>query len=224
MPVHPSLLLQFPLLQELTKADLEGLALRSSVHEYSKREVVLEKGAGNTHMGFLLEGKLQMVDFTIDGKEVGIRFIDRHQYFGEIALIDSQAQPEMVIASKKSTVIKTPAMEFRTIMFGTPSVAEKITMALAQRIRSDIKQRQLLGIANPVQRICTQLESLGQTDATGQLRIVNVPTHQELAIMVNLSRETVTRTFQVLQSHGGMQRDGDDLVLNPSQMRSIYEK
>ena len=38
-----------------------------------------------------------------------------------------------------------------------------------------------------------------------------MPTHQELAIMINASRETVTRAFQLLQGKSVVQRDGNNL-------------
>jgi CRP/FNR family cyclic AMP-dependent transcriptional regulator len=51
------------------------------------------------------------------------------------------------------------------------------------------------------------------TDASGRRLIVNAPTHQEIAIMINASRETVTRVFQVLQSRGVVARDGNSLKI-----------
>ncbi len=41
----------------------------------------------------------------------------------------------------------------------------------------------------------------------------NAPTHQELAIMINASRETVTRAFQVLFFHKVFLREGTSLKL-----------
>jgi CRP-like cAMP-binding protein len=41
------------------------------------------------------------------------------------------------------------------------------------------------------------------------------PTHQEIAIMLNLSRETVTRVFQSLQGSEVVQRDGSSRLLVP---------
>jgi len=54
--------------------------------------------------------------------------------------------------------------------------------------------------------------------------IENAPTHQEIAIMINLTRETVTRTFQVLQSQGALTRDGDHLKVDPAKLRQLVEK
>ena len=38
--------------------------------------------------------------------------------------------------------------------------------------------------------------------------ISNPPTHMEIAIMLNVSRETVTRVFQTLQNRQIVKRDG----------------
>jgi DNA-binding transcriptional regulator YhcF (GntR family) len=51
-----------------------------------------------------------------------------------------------------------------------------------------------------------------------------MPTHQELAIMINASRETVTRVFQLLQNKSVVQRDGNDLLLlNLEMLKDISE-
>ena len=50
------------------------------------------------------------------------------------------------------------------------------------------------------------------------------PTHQELAIMINSSRETVTRSFQLLIIHESLARDGNALIiLRPDYLRDIVE-
>jgi hypothetical protein len=42
--------------------------------------------------------------------------------------------------------------------------------------------------------------------------------------MVNLTRETVTRAFQVLQSQGALAREGDDLKVNTAKLKQLAEK
>jgi hypothetical protein len=59
--------------------------------------------------------------------------------------------------------------------------------------------------------------SQGQPEAMDLERkqsLLNAPTHQELAMMVNLSRETVTRVFQVLQSNGALDRQVDVMLVD----------
>lgn len=223
MAIHPSLLLQFALLRSLTESNIGALAARSSTQEFAKREVVLHKDEPAKYLCFLLEGKLQALDFTLDGKEVGMYFIDEGSCFGEIAVLDGQPQPEMVVATKRSTVVKVPAQEVRSHLFAAPQAIEALTLGLTERLRRQTRQRQLLAITNPLQRICLQLEALSR-ETEGRRTIVNAPTHQEIAIMVNLTRETVTRTFQVLQSQGALDRSGDDLVIDVAKTRAMSEK
>jgi len=223
MSIHPSLLHQFALMRLFPADTLVHLAAHSSTHAYAKREIVLSKENPSQSLMFLLEGRLQAVDFTLDGREVGLHFIDEGQYFGEISVLDGLPSPEIVIANKKSQVVMVPAREIRSHIFATPSAIEAITSGLTQRIRDQAAQRQILGIISPLQRICALLQNLSKSGKNPAL-IANAPTHQEIAIMVNLTRETVTRAFQVLQSQGALARDGDDLKLDTGKLKNLAEK
>ena len=223
MAIHPSLLLQFTLMRLFPTDALASLAAHSSAHAFLKREVVLSKENPSPSLMFLLEGRLQAIDFTLDGREVGLHFIEEGQYFGEISVLDGLPSPEVVIANKKSQVIMVPAREVRLHIFANPSAIEAITSGLTQRIRDQANQRQILGIISPLQRICALLQNLSKDGKNPEV-IANAPTHQENAIMVNLTRETVTRAFQVLQSQGALARDGDDLKVNAIKLKHLAEK
>ena len=223
MAVHPSLLQQFALMRLFSADALASLAAHSSTHAFAKREMVLSKEKSSPSLMFLLEGRLQAIDFTLDGREVGLHFIEEGQYFGEISVLDGLPSPEVVIANKKSQVVMVPAREVRGLIFANPPAIEAITSGLTERIRSQASLRQILGIISPLQRICALLQNLSK-DGKAQEVIANAPTHQEIAIMVNLTRETVTRAFQVLQSQGVLARDGDNLKVDTKKLKQLAEK
>ncbi len=223
MAIHPSLLQQFSLMRLFQADALAALAAYSSTHAFSKREVVLAKEKPSSSLMFLLEGRLQAIDFTLDGREVGLHFIEEGQYFGEISVIDGLPSPEVIIATKKSQVVMVPARDVRYHIFASPQAIEAITSGLTKRIRDQSNQRQILGIISPLQRICALLQNLSKEGKNPEL-ITNAPTHQEIAIMVNLTRETVTRAFQVLQSQGALARDGDDLKVDTGKLKQLAEK
>ena len=223
MAIHPSLLQQFALMRLFPADALASLATHSSTHAFSKREVVLAKDKPSSSLMFLLEGRLQAIDFTMDGREVGLHFIDEGQYFGEISVLDGLPSPEVVIANKKSQVVMVPSHEVRGLIFANPPAIEAITSGLTERIRAQAHQRQILGIISPLQRICALLQNLSKDGKNPEV-IANAPTHQEIAIMVNLTRETVTRAFQVLQSQGALARDGDDLKVDTGKLKQLAEK
>ncbi len=217
MPPLVSVLQGLPLLSSLPQVTVAHLAQFALERVYAKREIVLQKGGAPTHLCFLLEGRLQGVDFTMDDREVGLYFINPGDYFGEVALVDSQTEPEFVTAVARSRVVLIPRDMIKHILFASPKLAETLCVRLAVRLRSVSAQRRILGLSNPLQRVCAQLELLCDTQGLATGRIPNAPTHQELAIMVNASRETVTRVFQLLQSRGVVERDGNDLRLQDAQ-------
>ena len=108
MAIHTSLLQQFSLLRHLPAGTLEQLAESSSLRSYARREVVLDKDSPVESLFFLLEGRLQATDFTLDGKEVVLYFVEEGHYFGEIAMLDGMAYPEIMIATKSRRWCRCP--------------------------------------------------------------------------------------------------------------------
>ena len=247
MIVTPELLSTFPILKSLPQEVLTNLAKQSSISKFSRRGVVINAGAGQSAVCFLFEGRLQGVDFTIDGREVGLYFVEPGDFCGELALFDDDPNPEYVIALAASVVVFIPTSELRKIMLKTPKIMNVLGGKLASRVRQMTSQRALLSLPNISQRVCCQLwllvadEAKSETrgagftdvdtddspeitdDAKNTIEIRNPPTHMELAIMLNVSRETVTRIFQTLQNRQIVRRDGAArlIVVKPKMLQLL---
>ena len=213
MPVSFQLLTQFPLLHPLPRADLEPLSVQMSLRSFARRAMVLSKDNTLHELGFLVDGRLQGVDFTVDGRSVGLYFVEPGDYFGELSVVDGKAGSEFVVAAARSTVAFLEARAARELISMNPELARAVMARLAQRVRAVMAQRMLLSLTNPFQRLCVQLLQLSQNSASGLATVDPVPTHQELAIMINASRETVTRAFQLLFLHKILVREGNTLTL-----------
>lgn len=211
MPVAVALLQQFDLLRRLPPATQEALGREMTLAEYARRGVVINRGDQAHGLGFLLDGRLQGIDFTLDGREVGLYFVAPGDYFGELSVVDGGPAPEHVIALGKSQVAFLPHDAARQLITSTPELAERVMQRFSARIRAASSHRTLLSLPNPFQRLCAQIITLVAEEST---RIENAPTHQEIAIMINTSRETVTRAFQVLQNRNVLARDGNALLVH----------
>lgn len=222
MVVTPELLSAFPILKPLPRPALEQLAEQSSVKKYARRGIVLTAGEQEDSVCFLFEGRLQGVDFTIDGREVGLFFVEPGDFCGELGLFDDGPQSEFVIALTAALVVFTPKEALRQIMAKNPGMLGILGSKLAARVRQMTFQRSLLGLPNIAQRVCCQLwmlvperdkEGGGNKQPPASSVIANPPTHMEIAIMLNISRETVTRVFQSLQNRQIVKRDGPTKLL-----------
>ena len=212
MAITPEMLRTFPILKSLPEPALNELAQRSTLQKLARRAIVLNAGKREDNLCFLFEGRLQGVDFTIDGREVGLYFVEPGDFCGELGLFDDGPQPEYIIALTSSTTLMVPIELMRNIMVTAPSVVTNMSRRLAARVRQLTFQRSLLGLPNIAQRVCFQLWALApgqdRDKASESSELLNPPTHMEIAIMLNISRETVTRVFQALQSKQVVKRDG----------------
>lgn len=227
MVVTPQLLKTFPLLSGLPAVTLEELAALSELVKVSRRAVVLNASKREDQICFLFDGRLQGVDFTIDGREVGLYFVEPGGYCGELCLFDSGPQPEYVLALTPSLVVNIPSHALQTVLASHPEILVALTSKMAAHIRRMTSQRSLLGLPNVAQRVCCQLYMLIPEKEKDQdeAQISNPPTHLEIAIMLNVSRETVTRVFQSLLSRQIVRREGASLLIisNVVDLRALAE-
>jgi CRP-like cAMP-binding protein len=215
MQVTPELLSAFPSLKPLPSATLARLAQESEVRKFARRGVVMTAAVREEFVCFLFEGRLQGVDFTIDGREVGLYFVEPGDFCGELGMFDHGPQPEFVIALTAAVTVFVPMESLRLVTMENPMLLKLLGQRLAARVRQLTRQRSLLGLPNISQRVCCQLWLLVSDDARQHLPssvINNPPTHMEIAIMLNLSRETVSRVFQILQTRNIVRRDGTSLL------------
>ncbi|HIA13108.1 MAG TPA: Crp/Fnr family transcriptional regulator [Flavobacteriales bacterium] len=207
MAVSKLILNNFSLLQSLPDDLLENLGKQSNLVEVPRRKVVMEKNQTAHSLGLLVDGRLQGVDMTLDGREAGLYFIEPNDFFGELSVIDLQPATEFVISLTTSRFLMIPSITIRQLIEQSPQIATVINMRLARRLRESMQQRTLLTMPSPIQRVCAQLIQM----TTGEQVVIYAPTHQEIAIMINTTRETVTRVFQKLQNSGIVAREGSSL-------------
>jgi len=162
---------------------------------------------------FLLTGRLQAVDLTEDGREVGLNFLSPGDYFGELSIIDNLPRSASVVACENSLIAGLPRAQALTLFYQTPLVAERLLKRMASSIRNSANYRTILSIPSAFQRVFALLNQFAKTAPGGLVVIEKMPTQQEIAIMVNTSRETVSRAIQILLLKGVVEKDMRRLIV-----------
>ena len=206
---------KIPLLADLSDEELAPIKQELRFRHYAKREIVLQKGGHGDGLLFLLSGQLQVVDITEDGRAIGLRMLAPGDFFGEIALINNSTRSASVVALTAVVVAFLPASTAMHLFSHSPSVASHMLRHLAQKIQRDSEFRALLSINNTAKRIYTYLamQERRQASPDAPVALENLPTHQDIANMINTSRETVTRALAVLAQQGIVQKDGNRLLI-----------
>lgn len=214
---------KIPLLAGLSDEEMLKVKAELRIRQYAKREVVLHKGGIGDGLLFLLSGQLQVIDVTEDGRAIGLRMLAPGDFFGEIALINNSTRSASVVAMTEVLVAFLPAPTAMHLFAHSPSVASQMLRHLAQKIQRDSEFRSLLSINNTAKRIYTYLVLMKREAPDGTV-VENLPTHQDIANMINTSRETVTRALLALAQQGIVQKEPHRLVIkNPEALQKLVQ-
>jgi CRP-like cAMP-binding protein len=208
---------QIPLLANLSDEEILRIKPDFRIRKYPKRAVVLQKGGSGDGLLFLLTGQLQVIDVTEDGRAIGLRMLKPGDFFGEIAVITSSTRTASVVAMSEVLVAFLPAPTALHMFSHSPSVANMMLRHLAEKIQRDSEFRSLLSINNTARRIYAFLALLKKSQPGAPDVVENLPTHQDIANMINTSRETVTRALLTLTQQGIIQKDSHRLIIVDSE-------
>ena len=204
---------KIPLLSGIDEAALKKIAGVLQVRTATRGQTILQKGSIGEHLLFLLSGHLQAVDITEDGREIGLSFLQAGDYFGELSVIDGLPRSATVVACELSIYGLLPRAHALELMHTQPLIAERMFKRLASGIRQASNLRTILGIPNAYQRVYALLAYLAKTSHGGLVVIERLPTQQEISIMINTSRETVSRAMQILIQRGVVEKDLRRLIV-----------
>lgn len=209
-----------PLLEGVDKQALRRLASALQVRTAERGSRILHKGDTGEHLLFLLSGRLQAVDITEDGREIGLSFLEPGDYFGELSIIDGMPRSASVVACQSSMYALLSRLHALELIHNNPLVAERVLKRFAINLRRASNFRTILGISNAFQRVYALLDYLSQKTQGGLVIIENLPTQQEISIMINTSRETVSRAIHLLIERGVVEKDLRRLIIrNPDILR-----
>jgi CRP/FNR family transcriptional regulator, cyclic AMP receptor protein len=217
---------KIPLLSQLNDEEVTLVKQEIRIRQYGKREVVLQKGGHGDGLMFLLSGQAQVMDVTEDGRAIGLRLLEPGDFFGEIALINNSTRSASVVAMTEALVGILPAPAAMHLFSHSPSVANQMLKHLAQKIQRDSEIRALLSINNTSKRIYAFLvmQQKPAADSSAPAVVENLPTHQDIANMVNTSRETVTRALLALVQQGIIQKDSHRLLIrDPEALKKLVQ-
>jgi CRP-like cAMP-binding protein len=213
---------QIPLLSGLKPQALSQVGGALTFRSYDKGAYVLHKGGEGAHLVFLLSGRLRVVDLTEDGREVGLSFLSPGDYTGELSIIDGMPRSASVVATEPSLLAFLPRLQAQALIYTQPLVAERVLRRTVAKIRQASDYRVMLGINNAFQRFYTLVGQMARVGPGGLVVIENLPTQQEIAAMINTSRETVSRALRVLLEKGIVEKDLRRLIVrDPAALRRM---
>ncbi len=181
---------------------LQYAAAHMQLHHLRKREVIA--GGAFDGLGVVLQGSVQAIDATLDGKEVALFSVSTHDSFGHQTLLAPNPIALTWVATSSATTVALLERPQALELVQFPELVLQLARTTSAQV-CDLLGWQLLQSIHPISaRVCAWLLRASGTDGALQL-----PTHAELAWRLNTTRESITRVLQKLLTDQVLQRDGD---------------
>ena len=192
------------LFSSLSDDELREITRRVVIRAFRKNETILFERDTNEFMYIILDGEVRAVQITEDGKEIILAMHHSGEFFGEISLIDGKTIPARVVAVKDSRTVIISKREFFALL-DKRKVVDRFLQILCSRLRHSWEVIQMLNFNNASQRVRMLFLILSNKygmKADGGVILPMKLTHQNIAEMAGLTRETVTRVIDKWQREG----------------------
>ena len=136
MPVSEIVLKNCSLFQRATPAVVQQAASQMDILQLKKREVLLTGGRAFRGLGVVLQGRLQAMDYTIDGREVALTTVDSGEAFGQANLIAPRPVDLTWVAVSQSTLAVMPPQAAIELLRHA-EMSMQVAVDLAQQVCED---------------------------------------------------------------------------------------
>lgn len=211
-----------PLFNGLAENLLAQLEARMRWQNLLMDDMLCHKGDAPAGLYVVVSGSLLVYDLLHNGQEVTLAAMGAGSFMGELSVIDLQPRTAYIRANLPSVVGLLPQTDAARLFYQEPLIAQRMMEFLAGKVREMTMQRVLLGIPNAFDRICAWLDHAARPMPSGMSMVAMLPRQQDLASMLNTSRETVSRTLARLLREGVIEKTPSGLrVLQPNVLRRL---
>ncbi|GBE00248.1 cyclic AMP receptor-like protein [bacterium BMS3Abin07] len=211
----------------LTKEELKEVAEKIHLKTYGRNQIILFEEDTSAYMYIIIYGKVKVFQTSEDGKESIIAFHGTGDFFGEMALIDKATVPANVMAKEKSLIAIISKDDFYDLLYSQRKILDNLLQILCGRLRRSWQKIHILNLKTSYERIKMLFHMLSEDHGTKNAKgtILNIKlTHQDIADMTGLTRETVTRVIDRWKGEKAMSVLKNKYIhLSPNFFRKHYD-
>jgi CRP/FNR family transcriptional regulator, cyclic AMP receptor protein len=212
-----------PFLRQLGREDAETLLAKLRRRKIARHEPVVRAGSAGDDVGVLLEGRVKLVAFGADRREVVLAIRGAGELIGEMAALAGQRRTASAVAIEEAEVGFMRSDEFRAYLAEHPQASLTLIRMLVRRLSEATREVVDLATQDSVGRVAKRLLELAADHGTQTpegTRIELSLTQDELASWTGATRETVSRALRLMRRLGWIATDNRSItVLDAAAMR-----
>jgi CRP-like cAMP-binding protein len=199
-----------PFLRQLSPEDAEELLRRVRRRTIAKSQPILRAGAAGDDVVVVLSGRVRLVAYGAEHREVVLAIRGPGELLGEMAALGAQRRTATVIALDDVEAGVLHGDGFRAFLRDRPDAALVLIRMLVRRLSEASRDLAALATQDSVGRVAKRLLDLaaehGAPSSEGT-RIELSLTQDELARWTGATRETVSRALRLMRQLGWVSTD-----------------
>ena len=217
--VH-NILKQNPWFASLPEDLAKQLQQKSKIKHLNDKQMLHQKNDLADGFYCVLTGRIRASNFTLEGRELVLTWIQSGNWFGEISLIDGLPRTHDAHAEGPTTLLMCPKSAFESLMVEHNQWPIHIMRLLCQRVRATFSLIDETGCLSLKGQLCKRLSLMQQgleEQHQGTMSNELAISQDSLAQLIHSSRQTVNKILQGLQTDKVIAlRYGKIIILNRS--------
>ncbi|MBV9915169.1 MAG: Crp/Fnr family transcriptional regulator [Solirubrobacterales bacterium] len=201
---------QIPFLRQLGSEDADALVGLIRRRKVRRSQPILRAGAAGEEVVLVLDGRVKLVAYGADHREVVLALRGPGELLGDMAALSGQRRTATVVAVDDVEVGFLRADDFRGFLREHPDAALVLIRTLVRRLSEATRDVVDLATRDSVGRIAKRLLELSAEHGApaGPGRRIELSLSQdELARWTGATRETVSRALRLMRQLGWVATD-----------------
>lgn len=211
------LLRDLPLFEGLSPEFLRPLAKYFVPRSYQRDDTIWRQGSEATHFNFICAGKVKIVKYQQDGKEIILGIFDEGEAVGEIAVYRRMPFPASAVALEPTEVLQIHRDHLYGAIQENIALLEAMVNSMMRRNQHLVDRIDELATNNAEQRLamlfCKFMEKMGRRthleDGSMQIYIDVDLNRRDIADLINTRVETAIRIMSRWHKEGPVRTDKD---------------
>ncbi|RLQ22285.1 Crp/Fnr family transcriptional regulator [Seongchinamella sediminis] len=198
----------------------------SSLRRLGKGEAVYRQGDEPNELYQLVEGRVRLCNYSLEGKEVVSGEFQPGDCFGEMGMIDGLTRVSHAIASCDCVVRVLSRAGFDTLTAKFPEVDRKIAVMLCHRVRYLYSLNEEASELTLHQRVarCVLRMAYSRESNNPERELYIAISQEELGQMLGASRQSINKELKALVCEGSIElRYGRIYIQDLEQLKEQYE-
>lgn len=188
----------------------------SKIYRYKKGEIILRGGDAPQGIYFISKGYIRDYSISKDGEELILIIFKPQDFFPMNWVFNNNYNSHYFSAMTPVELWRCPKEKFVAFLKANPDVFFELASHISLRLGGLLQRMEYLAFGNAHEKVASILaicaERFGEKSAKG-IRIPIPLTHKDLAMLVGMTRETVSIEMKKLERKGLIEDNKRSIVV-----------